>query len=46
MVLKKPCSMFAVEGFVKTFKPCALAIATSILVVVDLPAVPVTITSP
>ena len=46
IVLKNPCSMLAVDGLVKTFRPWALAIATSILVVVDFPAVPVTTTSP
>ena len=38
--------MFAVEGFVKTCLPCALAIATTILVVVDFPADPVITTKP
>ena len=38
--------MFAVDGLVNTSTPCALTIATTILVVVDLPAVPVTTTKP
>ena len=43
---KKPWAMFAVDGLVKTVLTCALAIATTILVVVDLPAEPVMTTSP
>ena len=38
--------MLAVEGFVKTALPCARAIPTSILVVVDFPAEPVTTINP
>jgi hypothetical protein len=38
--------MFAVEGLVNTSKPCALAIPTTIFVVVDFPAVPVITTKP
>lgn len=43
---KKPWDMFAVDGFVNTVLPCALAIATSIFVVVDFPAEPVTTKRP
>ena len=38
--------MFAVDGLVKTSTPWARRIATSILVVVDLPLDPETTTSP
>ena len=43
---KNPWAMFAVEGLVNTFLPWALAIATTIFVVVDFPAEPVITTSP
>ena len=38
--------MFAVDGLVNTSMPCARRIATSILVVVDLPLEPDTTTRP
>jgi hypothetical protein len=38
--------MFAVDGFVNTSSPCALAIATTIFVVVDFPAEPEITTTP
>ncbi|KZX21894.1 hypothetical protein ACH61_01000 [Rathayibacter tanaceti] len=38
--------MFAVDGLVKTRRPCARRTATSIFVVVDFPADPVTTTRP
>jgi hypothetical protein len=43
---KNPWLMLAVEGFVNTVFPCSRAIATSIFVVVDLPADPVTTIRP